>query len=265
LTPSAAQFSPAQYLLRFDDLCPTMARERWERFLPVIAEFGVRPILAVVPDNRDHELEHSAPDPEFWSQMRAMEAAGAAIGLHGYRHLCNSRGRGLVPLHRRTEFAGVPEETQRAWIREGLAILRGHGLSPRIWVAPCHGFDRATLRVLRNEGIGMVSDGLARVPFVRDGLTWIPQQLWEPVEKPSGLWTICLHSNTAPDALVEKLRVFLDRHAGQFTSVDRAEAEFTPLKFGLTAWAYGAIGLLRMQGSRYKGKVLRLRARFRME
>jgi predicted deacetylase len=252
----------AQYLLRFDDLCPTMVRERWERFLPLLEEFGVHPILAVVPDNRDHELEHSAPAPEFWSQMRAMEAAGATIGLHGYRHLCMSRGQSLTPLHRNTEFAGVSEGIQQAWIREGLAILRGHGLCPRIWVAPRHGFDCATLRVLREEGISLVSDGLARVPFMRDGLTWIPQQLWEPVEKASGLWTICVHSNTAPDSLVEKLLVFLGRHAGEFTSVDRMVTEFTPRELGLRERIYSAITLLRMQGSRYRVKVSRLAQKF---
>jgi predicted deacetylase len=265
MKPSPFQSSPAQYLLRFDDLCPMMARERWERFLPLIAEFGIRPTLAVVPDNRDHELEHSAPDPEFWSQMRAMETAGATIGLHGYRHICGNRGRSLVPLHRKTEFAGVPEKTQRVWIREGLAILRGRGLSPRIWVAPCHGTDRATLRVLREEGIGLVSDGLARVPFMREGLTWIPQQLWEPVEKASGLWTICVHSNTAPDSLVEKLREFLGRHAGQFTTVDRVVAEFTPQEFGLTERVSGWGMWLRMRGSQFRGKMSRLRERLGME
>lgn len=52
---------PAQYLLRFDDLCPTVSRARWERFLPLIEEFGIRPILAVIPDNLDHSLELSPP------------------------------------------------------------------------------------------------------------------------------------------------------------------------------------------------------------
>jgi hypothetical protein len=120
---------PAQYLLRFDDLCPTMAHDRWQRFLPLIEEFGLRPILAVIPDNRDEELNLAPPDAEFWARMRAMEAAGATIGLHGYRHLCELWGRSLLPPHAQTEFAGAPEETQRAWICEGLGILEF--LSPR--------------------------------------------------------------------------------------------------------------------------------------
>jgi predicted deacetylase len=174
---------PAQYLLRLDDLCLTASRPRWQRFLELIEEFGIKPILAVVPDNRDADLELAPADAEFWARMRALEAAGATIGLHGYRHLSNGRGRSLVALHRATEFAGVAEETQREWIRAGLEILRGQGLDPRIWVAPRHGFDAHTLRALRAEGVGVLSDGFARVPFVRGGVTWIPQQLWGPVEK----------------------------------------------------------------------------------
>jgi predicted deacetylase len=238
---------PAQYLLRFDDLCPTMDRERWERFVPLLVEFGLRPILAVVPDNRDPGLAVAKPDPGFWEQMRAMEAAGAAIGLHGFRHVCTARGRGLVPLHRETEFAGVLEEMQREWIRAGLEILRTHGLDPAIWVAPRHGFDRATLRVLRGEGIGLISDGFARKPFVRGGVTWVPQQLWGPVAKWSGLWTICIHSNTAPDSLVEELRGFLRRHSEQFTSVERAVRELRPGGLGVLERAYEMGSVLRIQ------------------
>jgi predicted deacetylase len=238
---------PAQYLLRFDDLCPTHSRERWRCFTPLLAEFGIRPILAIVPDNRDPALVVSPPDPQFWDEMRALENAGAAIGLHGYRHLCVNRGRSLVPLHRETEFAGVGEETQRTWIREGLAILRRHGLHPTIWVAPRHGFDRATLRVLRSEGIGIVSDGFARRPFVREGLTWIPQQLWAPQAKQSGLWTICLHANTPPDSFAGQLRRFVRDHAQQFTSVERVVAELDPAPLTVPERMQARATLLRIR------------------
>jgi predicted deacetylase len=241
---------PAQYLLRFDDLCPTVARAQWQRFLPLIEEFGIRPILAVVPDNQDYELEHAEPDPEFWARMRSMEAAGATIALHGFRHVCNSKGKSLVPLHRHSEFAGVPEETQREWIQAGLNILRGHGLKPRVWVAPRHGFDRSTLKALRKEGIGVLSDGLARVPFTRGGVTWIPQQLWRPVDKSKGLWTICVHSNTASGSHVDQLLAFVRQHVAQFTSVDRVLAELKPTKLDLAERLYEAFALWRAKASR---------------
>jgi predicted deacetylase len=247
--------SPAQYLLRFDDLCPTVSPEKWQRFLPMIEEFGIRPILAVIPDNQDQTLEASPPDPEFWTQMRAMEAAGATIGLHGYTHVCHSRGRSLLALHRRTEFAGVPEDVQRQWIRSGLEILHSRGLNPRIWVAPRHGFDTHTLRALRKEGIGMLSDGFARVPLTRGGLTWIPQQLWTPVDKPKGLWTICVHPNTAHSSQVSQLRDFLRQHAAQFTSVDRLLAEFPPVRLGGMEWLYATLAQWRVQTSYFRKRL----------
>jgi predicted deacetylase len=168
--------------------------------------------------------------------------------LHGYRHLAQSRGRSLVPLHGTTEFAGVAGETQRQWIHAGLTILRGHGLDPRIWVAPRHGFDWRTLRALREEGIDVLSDGFARVPFRRGGLTWIPQQLWEPVEKPRGLWTICVHPNTAEDSSADRLREFLRVHAAQFTSVERVLAQMQPTRLAAAERVYEALALGRVRG-----------------
>lgn len=247
--------TPAQYLLRFDDLCPTVSRERWQRFLPMIEEFGIRPILAVIPDNRDRYLQNSPPDPEFWNHMRAMEAGGATIALHGYSHACHSRGRSLLALHRKTEFSGVPEDIQRQWIRAGLEILRGHGLDPRVWVAPRHGFDRHTLCALREEGISVLSDGFAREPFTRGGFTWIPQQLWAPVDKPKGLWTICIHPNTAHSSQVKQLHDFLRQHAAQFTSVGRVLAEFPPAKLSGLEWLYERLELSRIQASSFKKRL----------
>ncbi len=126
--------TPVRYLLRIDDLCPTISAERWLQFRELIEEFNLQPILAIVPENHDPDLEISPPDPTFLQDhMRALESAGAMTGLHGYRHLCSNSGRSLLGLHR------VPRSLQ-ASLRQrnapgfgsGLQILRGHGLTPRI-------------------------------------------------------------------------------------------------------------------------------------
>jgi predicted deacetylase len=212
---------PAQYLLRFDDLCPTMAAERFERFILIVQRHGIRPILAVVPDNQDPELRYQDPDPAFWDRMRSLQAAGATIAMHGFRHQCVSPGPSLLRLHSRTEFAGIAEETQREWIRNGIQILRKKGLRPRLFVAPRHGFDSATLSALAEEGLGFLSDGFATRAHIRKEVVCIPQQLWRPVKKPSGLWTICIHSNTAVSALEQELDLFLHESSKQFTNFDQ--------------------------------------------
>ena len=241
---------PAEYLLRCDDLCPTMSAEGWRRIESLIKEFQLQPILAVVPDNLDPELEVSPPDPDFWQSMHALEASGAVIGLHGFRHVCASRGRSLLGIAHSSEFAGVPAHTQRTWIRDGLRILREHGLNPRIWVAPRHGFDRRTLDALRAEGVVLVSDGFARVLFLSRGLTWVPQQLWGPVDKQKGLWTICVHPNTASEADIANLRAFLSVHADQFTSVDRVLFRNQPATLPIGERLYADAALRRFKMSR---------------
>ena len=238
---------PAQYLLRLDDLCPTISPARWGKFRLLIEEFDLHPILAVIPDNHDSELKRSSCDPSFWPELRKMEAAGAVIAMHGYRHLCLSQGSSLLGLHRRSEFAGVDLQTQRAWIGAGLSMLRDQGLNPRLWIAPRHGFDRNTLRALSDAGVDCICDGFARIPFRRGGLTWIPQQLWSPVVKSRGLWTICIHPHAARSSDIEQLRRFLRDYRQQFTSFDSVLKDFRPRPLGLRERIYQRIALWRVQ------------------
>ena len=237
----------AQYLLRFDDLCPTIPRECWERFRKLTERFGVHPILAIVPDNRDPELASGPADPAFWDAMRALEAAGACVAVHGHQHLCQSKGKSLLGLHTETEFAGVDFATQRQWIQAGFRILRDQNLHPRLWIAPRHGFDLNTLQALRDTGVEYISDGFARIPHRRHGITWIPQQLWSPVLKQRGLWTICIHPHTASSSDAARLEQFLELHADAFTSFDRAVKEYSCAPLGWLELTHERIELLRMQ------------------
>jgi predicted deacetylase len=241
---------PAQYLLRLDDLCPTHRPALWERFRKVIEEFRVRPILAVIPDNRDPQLNGSPYDSRFWDQMREMEAAGATIAVHGYQHRCHTLGESLLGLSQRSEFAGVDPDRQRAWIRAGFEILRGKGLDPKLWIAPRHGFDRNTLRGLEAEGVKFISDGFARVPCRRHGVIWIPQQLWSPVSKSKGVWTICIHPHSATAGDAERLRWFLKGHWPQFTWFDRVVKEFDGRALGMRERVYERLALWRIKRRR---------------
>jgi predicted deacetylase len=248
---------PAQYLLRVDDLCPTVHERRWQRLAAIIEEFEIRPILAVVPDNQDAELRSSPPNPAFWAQMRAMQAAGAAIAIHGYRHQCVQRGKSILPFHRRTEFSGRPVEEQREMLHSGLEMLRVEGLNPRLWVAPRHGFDWNTLAVLREEGIVYLSDGIARRPFLRGGVVWIPQQIWAPVERKSGLWTICLHPATTTRSAAQELRAFLSRHVARFTSFDRVVEEYAAQELSPAEQLQEAAAMARLRLRRSMKKLVR--------
>lgn len=185
---------------------------------------GIKPIVAIVPDNGDPELMVSAPDDNFWEHMRALQAQGWAIGVHGFQHLPCCRGKSLIPVCATSEFVGLPEHAQREKIEAAVQIMRGHGLEPTVWVAPRHGLDRTTVRVVRSVGIEVISDGLARFPYTEDGMFWLPQQMWNVLPRSTGVWTLCFHTNGELASTYESLERFLDQSSEQFITIARARA-----------------------------------------
>ena len=97
----------AKYLLRFDDICPTMNWQIWEQVDAVLKRENVMPILAVVPDNLDPKLHAAPARAEFWQRLRTYQQLGWAIGLHGYQHQYVNKSAGLVGIHAGSEFAGL--------------------------------------------------------------------------------------------------------------------------------------------------------------
>jgi len=220
--------------------------DRWSAVRDLLREFGIRPILAVVPDNDDASLERWTANPGFWEEMRVLEREGATIAMHGYRHQCTVRAKSLVPLHRRSEFAGLALDMQREFVRSGLSLLRSEGLNPRLFVAPKHSFDRVTLSALTMEGLPYLSDGFARVPFRIDGVTWIPQQLWSPARRESGLWTICIHPNTTGTRRSSELKGFLSRYKDQFTTFEQVVANSRPGSLSVSERVYARLAMWRV-------------------
>ncbi len=195
------------FLLRFDDLCPTMDLERWEPVERLLVDAGVRPILAIVPDNRDPHLEVAPEDDGFWERARVWAARGWTVAMHGYQHATVTDQPGVLGLHGRSEFAGLTLEEQTSKVRAAMAIFEREGLRPEVFVAPNHAFDPATLRASRSVGIDTVSDGFGLAPYVDpDGMLWIPQQLWRFRATPPGVWTVCSHTNAWDPARLAAFR-----------------------------------------------------------
>jgi peptidoglycan/xylan/chitin deacetylase (PgdA/CDA1 family) len=186
----------ARYLIRFDDICPTMNWEMWSRIEPVLVEQEIHPLLAVIPDNQDEKLRLAPPHWFFWEQVRAWQARGWTIGLHGYQHRTLTQQAGMVGIQRRSEFAGLPPAEQEEKLRRAVEIFRSHGVEPQVWIAPFHSFDGDTVAALQKLGIVTINGGLALAPHADSrGLLWVPQQLWKFRWRPFGVWTVCYHHN----------------------------------------------------------------------
>lgn len=219
----------AVYLVRIDDVCPTMNWAAWAGVEEALLQLEIRPIVAVVPDNQDDYLQVDEPDPRFWDRVRLWQGRGWTIGIHGHQHRSLASRSGIIRLNAWSEFAGLPPEKQEEKLRTALTIFNSEGVRPRVWVAPSHSFDYTTVATLRNLGMGVLSDGLSLFPYVDSlGMMWIPQQLWRFRSAPLGVWTVCCHinrwTNEQVAAFARDLRVYRGRIVDMDTVTERYKA-----------------------------------------
>lgn len=208
----------ARYLVRFDDICPTMNWPVWEEVERILLEVGCKPILSVIPSNRDESLNVHEAIPDFWDRVRRWQSRGWVIGLHGYQHLYSTRDAGLVGIKRRSEFSGLSFAEQQSMLRQALGAFERERVAPDLWVAPGHSFDTTTLRALYDLGIRYVSDGFSLYPYLdSQSVLWVPQQLWRFRKMPLGLWTVCLHVNQWTPAQISQFRGDLQGFAAALT------------------------------------------------
>jgi hypothetical protein len=185
-----------------------MDYDRWTELEVVLDKHGVRPLVAVVPSNRDPVLQIDSPHAGFWELVHKWQSKGWTIGMHGYEHVFHEvdRKKLMLPFYDRSEFAGLNIKAQSAKIRLSWETFQAHGISPTVWIAPAHCFDRTTLLALKTvTPIRIVSDGIAYDQYFEDGFHWLPQQLWSLSNKTSGFWTVCLHPNSMDSHAIENL------------------------------------------------------------
>jgi len=227
----------AAYVLRFDDICPTMNWAVWERVEEVLRETHANPILAVIPDNRDPKLMQGPAVPDFWERVRAWRDRGWTIALHGYQHLYVNALPGLMGITRQSEFAGLPEAEQMRKLAAGLEIMRRETLDPQVWVAPSHSFDQVTVHCLKQVGLSLISDGHSRWPERdRQGMIWVPCQMWNQVEEwGEGVWTVCYHPKAWDEAALRRFAENVRSYQDRLISVGEAVQVYTfsPLPFRL--------------------------------
>ena len=235
-----------RYLIRFDDICPTLCWDIWNEIELVLRTFDIRPMLAVVPDNQDPGLVRGPASSEFWQRVRYWQSIGWTIGLHGYQHRYVTKSQGIVGLNRYSEFADLPFEEQYQKLRAAMMIFQREQIEADIWIAPAHTFDSQTLRALQEIGLRTISDGFNLWPHTDEsGMFWIPQQLGRFHSMPAGIWTVCLHLDDPLHADVQSFRNNIEKFRKYIVDVptiqalyrDSKEAPLNLLTGKLLRWA----------------------------
>lgn len=190
--------------VRIDDITPDMDWRRFEDYKAILDRYQVKPLIGVVPDNHDKDLNYeNNPDKphDFWQYIRELQSQGWVIAMHGYRHLYTTQRGGLFPLNNFSEFAGLDYDTQKTMLSEGKRILQEKGIQTDIFMAPAHSYDRNTLKALKDMGFNRLTDGFGKSPYSWRGMTFYPIsfQLSASLKGKSGTTTMVIHTNTMSD------------------------------------------------------------------
>ena len=202
----------ARYIISLDDANPYMKKENWDKIENLLDKYQVKPIVAVIPNNKDKTVMFEEFENDFWNRIKRYMAKGWKIGLHGHEHVMHKSSNSVIPINDYSEFSGLPYDVQYSKLKEAKRIFEENGIYTDLWIAPAHGFDYNTLRALQELGINYISDGFAFYPFFEHGFIWIPQQLWRYRWMPFGVWTICLHPNVMTEEELRKFSLFLEKH-----------------------------------------------------
>lgn len=226
-----------EYCIRLDDACPQMNAEKWARIERILDKYKVKPIVGVIPENRDPDFVAVA-DENFWEKACEWQKKGWTIALHGLHHeLHFHEPRGYYQLSHssKTEWAGKSSTEQYEMLKQGYQILKGHGLTPTCFFAPCHTYDETTVEAIasmKTEGCSMyISDGYALHPYQRDGVDFLPTLFDTPHKLPlQGVYTFVYHPNNMQEQDFAYLEDFLKKYASLFRSADEIMGEYSLMK-----------------------------------
>ena len=189
--------------VRMDDITPDMDWRKFDRFKALLDQYGIKPLIGVVPDNKDANLCKDAPKADFWERIIQIQQQGWIIAMHGYHHVYTTAKGGCFPLNRQSEFAGLSFETQSRMLREARAILEAHNISTDFFMAPSHSYDANTIKALKQNGFFRITDGFGTQPYVWQGMTFYPisySRSRSLASNRKGAVTFVVHVNTMEDA-----------------------------------------------------------------
>lgn len=207
----------AQYIMRLDDAAAHADWKKWDRMEHLLDSNNIQPLVGIIPQCMDPMINLFEEKLDFWEQVSQWKEKGWQIAMHGFDHVYKSRDAGFNPVKNESEFAGIPLKTQCKKIRDGVQILRNHGIEPQIFFAPSHTMDLNTIRALKQESrIRIISDTIAYAPYNKWGMTFVPQQSGKVRKLHFKIVTFCYHPNIMTDDDFLQLEAFLQKEKEHF-------------------------------------------------
>jgi len=202
-----------KYLFRIDDVAEEMSNwDNFEKLCKVFKKYKIKPIIAVIPDNKDPEIK--GKKKKGWIKL----IKDFTIAQHGYHHLKTGTG-GLNKLNPYGEFAGLSYKDQYDMIKKGRDILIKKGLKINTFAAPWHSYDKNTIRALDNLLFYHISEGL-NVHEHYDSVIWIPVSDWKISKKLIGTRTLTMHAQDITPKKVDIIKQFIKENRKDIISIE---------------------------------------------
>ena len=214
-------------LIRLDDIAENMNWDLMEKSELLFEEYGIKPILGVIPNNKDNELLSYSKKNNFWEQVRNWRDKGWEIAMHGYTHVYDKicKNEDYFNYGGGSEFCGNTLETQISRIKNGLQKFKNEKIKIRSFFAPNHTYDKNTFIALKNFRINEVIDGYGLMPYIENDIKFIPQLFYKVFALPFGIQTLQIHLNYWEQKDFDNFEKFIKKHSNKIITYDQAIAK----------------------------------------
>ena len=214
-------------LIRLDDIAENMNWDLMEKSELLFEEYGIKPILGVIPNNKDNELLSYSKKNNFWEQVRDWRDKGWEIAMHGYTHVYDKicKNEDYFNYGGGSEFCGHTLETQISRIKNGLQKFKNEKIKIRSFFAPNHTYDKNTFIALKNFRINEVIDGYGLMPYIENDIKFIPQLFYKVFALPFGIQTLQIHLNYWEQKDFDNFEKFIKKHSNKIITYDQAIAK----------------------------------------
>ena len=216
------------FLIRLDDIAENMNWELMNEVEVLFDKFGVKPVLGIIPNNKDPELlSYPKKNINFWDQVRTWQKKDWEISMHGTDHVYDKFCSKIDYLGHggNTEFCGHPFDYQLKKIKTGLKKFSEEKIKIRAFFAPNHTFDQNTLLALKECGINKVLDGYGLMPYEENKVIFIPQLFYKILRLPFGIQSFQIHLNYFKQEDFHDFKIFIEKNSKKIITYDQAIAK----------------------------------------
>ena len=214
-------------LIRLDDIAENMNWDLMKKSELLFEKYSIKPVLGVIPNNKDDELLAHPKKSDFWQQVRLWKNKGWEIAMHGYTHVYDkvSEYDDYFNYGGGSEFSGHTVEAQTSRIKNGLEKFSNEKIKIRTFFAPNHTYDKNTFLALKNCGIKEIIDGYGVMPYTENDINFIPQLFYKVIALPFGIQSTQIHLNYWKQNDFDDFEKFVIKNSKKFITYDQAIAK----------------------------------------